>query len=153
MLTALKPVFESDDRRWEPRETIGCPSTVRADGMTPIEVVVQDLSAGGFSFRSADRLPVGAAVQVGLAGSGAAPATVVRVEGVEHGCAFVQPLSPSRLAAAFQNETVVYGVFGTDNARVVPQPVVEKWSRPARGLAWLIGGGIPWICLAAAHFA
>lgn len=153
MLTATKhDQFPSDDRRWDVRETIGLPSTLRGAGHAPADIIVEDLSPSGFLFRSADRFAIDARVQVGLAGSGAADATVVRRDGDLHGCVFARPLSLAQLQAAFSDDVVVQGTFG-GQVMPTPQPVVERWPRPVRAAIWLVGGAAPWLLGAVAYFA
>ncbi|QFT76638.1 PilZ domain-containing protein [Erythrobacter sp. THAF29] len=61
---------------------------------TPEDVVLTDLSVGGCRFASgARKLPLGAPLQIYVAGSGPHRATVKWVEGGEVGVTFTSPLS------------------------------------------------------------
>lgn len=138
-----------DDRRHDERAAVRQSSTVRVIGGTPVEVVVEDLSQTGLLYRAAESLAIGTAVQIGLAGSGAARATVVRRDGDLHGCLFERPLPLDQLAAAFSNGTVVLGSFGAGDLDLLPDPVTRKWPRPVRALVLLTAGAAPWLVLAA----
>lgn len=150
MLSATKlDVPNATDRRQDERAPVGQPSTVRVAGGAPVEVVVEDLSLSGLLYRSTDRLAVGTAIQVGLAGSGAASAAVIRRDGDLHACLFDRPLPIDRLTAAFTNGTVVQGAFGANDLHLSPEPVIAKWPRQVRALVLLSAGAAPWLFFAA----
>ena len=130
----------TDDRRFgADRITIDKPSTVRADDLSPRDVVVEDLSSSGFRFRSDDGLRVGSTIFVGLAGGGMAQARVVRVNDDQHGCEFERPLTGAQLQSAFNSPTVLAVSFPVRYGSTVIAEREEKWPGAVR-LSILLGG-------------
>lgn len=91
-------------RRARARKTVVRPSTLRTDSVEPLDVIVEDLSVSGFCFSSAEPVPVGTSIRVGLAGSGQADAEVTWREGKRHGSRFTPALAQSTIDAAFNDQ-------------------------------------------------
>lgn len=129
-----------DERRGSDRRTIARTSTMRDADARPYAVLVEDLSADGFSMIAGRPLATGSTITIGLPGVGRRDARVVREEGTRHGCAFDAPLSADLLAAAFSGDPVVHGDFSPLPAKLdlSHEPEVDKWSRATR-LAMLVG--------------
>ena len=153
MATAVRKeqLHAGDRRQGDARTPVGQPSTMRIGDGTPSEIEVEDLSCRGLLFRTDQPLNVGAAVQIGLAGAGAAPAVVVRRDGDKHGATFVRPLTPAQLAAAFSGGTVVRALFPSLPTSA-PAPVIARWPRPLRAATWLAAAALPWTVIGAVLF-
>ncbi len=151
MATAVRAeqLDASDRRHGDARTPVGQPSTMRIGDGLPSEIAVEDLSSRGLLFHAGQPLEVGAAVQIGLAGAGAAPAVVVRRDGDKHGAAFVRPLTPAQLAAAFSGGVVVSGLFPSLPTGAGGMPDIALWPRPLRALTWVAAAALPWAVITA----
>jgi len=88
------------------RRPTDAPSTMRADGVTPVDVVVLDISRSGVRIATDAQLDVGQEISIGLAGAGATRAFVTWARNGEYGCAFERPMAPEDEALAFSRAPV-----------------------------------------------
>ena len=88
------------------RRATGAPSTMRADGCTPVDVVVLDISRSGVRIMTDASLEIGQEITIGLAGAGVTRAFVAWARGGEYGCAFERPMAPEEEALAFSRAPV-----------------------------------------------
>jgi len=87
-------------RRAERRETLAA-STLRTEGMRPIDVTVLDFSTTGFRIESAEELSVSSEISIGLPGVGTRPAFIAWRQGDRYGCAFHAPIAQADADRAF----------------------------------------------------
>lgn len=126
------------DARGSVRFNVDHASTVRGMNGEPIDVVVENFSRTGFLFEGDVDFPVGSLISVGLAGSGAREATVMRREGRHHGCEFLVPLPMRELENAFRSrEQMVADIEARlsqrSDAPIVPEEVSAKRPRLTTG--------------------
>ena len=88
------------------RRATAAPSTMRADGCTPVDVVVLDLSRSGVRIMTDAMLEVGQEITIGLAGAGVTRAFVTWGRDGEYGCAFERPIAAEDEALAFSHAPV-----------------------------------------------
>jgi hypothetical protein len=88
------------DSRWAERHPVELDATLRDPDWSPVDVMVEDLSESGFRVTTANDMPVGAEIGLGLAGIGMRQARVVRRAESLYGCEFLAPLSHAELRAA-----------------------------------------------------
>jgi hypothetical protein len=82
------------------RHRVEFDATLRDPAFVPLDVVVEDLSTGGFRIVTSTTLPLAAEIGLGLAGIGTHRARIVwRSEGV-YGCEFLTPLKDDELRTA-----------------------------------------------------
>ena len=140
LLARIELLDERDEseRRTDPRQGVGKPSTARGPDDAAVDVVVKDLSASGLSFTAAAKWEVQSRISVGLAGPGRVSGTIVRREGDIYGCAFDRALTPQQLANAFSANSSP----ARDLAfRQHEFPLEEKWPARTRLLV-MIGLGL-----------
>lgn len=124
------------DRRGVDRRPIGGISTLRDGAARPLDVIVRDLSPTGISLTCVAGLDIGDAVSVALPGFGSYAARVVRRNGDNYGCAFIEEPPVAAVLGSFVRDTVV-----TMTVSVLPVPSVadpDRWPLAARG--WMILG-------------
>jgi hypothetical protein len=88
------------------RRPAAAPSTMRADGVAPVDVVVLDISRSGVRIMTDATLEVGQEITIGLAGAGVTRAYVTWGRNGEYGCAFERPIAPEDEALAFSRAPV-----------------------------------------------
>lgn len=88
------------------RRATDAPSTMRADGGAPVDVVVLDISRSGVRIVTDATLEVGQEITIGLAGAGVTRAYVTWARNGEYGCAFERPMAPEDEALAFSRAPV-----------------------------------------------
>ena len=88
------------------RRPTDAPSTMRADGCTPVDVIVLDISRSGVRILTDAALDVGQEITIGLAGAGVTRAFVAWAGNGEYGCAFERPIAPEDEALAFSHAPV-----------------------------------------------
>ena len=88
------------------RRATDAPSTMRADGGAPVDVVVLDISRSGVRIVTDAVLEVGQEITIGLAGAGVTRAYVTWGRNGEYGCAFERPMAPEDEALAFSRAPV-----------------------------------------------
>jgi hypothetical protein len=88
------------------RRATEAPSTMRADGYTPVDVVVLDISRSGVRIQTDAALDIGQEITIGLAGAGVTHAFVAWARNGEYGCAFERPIAPEDEALAFSHAPV-----------------------------------------------
>lgn len=79
---------------------------MRADGGSPVDVIVLDISRSGVRILTDAQLEVGQEITIGLAGAGVTHAFVSWARGGEYGCAFERPMAPEDEAMAFSHAPV-----------------------------------------------
>jgi hypothetical protein len=84
----------TQEDRCAPRSKVNIPASLRPSGAKSFHTVVHDLSLGGFSATSLNRMHVGAVCWLTLPGLEALQAEVVWWERGLVGCAFANLLSP-----------------------------------------------------------
>lgn len=156
-LSATLYTDDGDSRR-APRRDIRQASTLRDPSLRPLDVLVHDLSVSGLRLTCPVPLELGSIVRIGLPAIGPAKARIVRRDGNDYGCDFVQPISESAVAGAFRGDPVV--PIGTvplpTGEEAFPEPQVERWPGALRvgfifgasSLLWLAIVG-PWLIWAA----
>ena len=88
------------DGREAERHSVEFDATLRDPAFLPLDVVVEDLSTGGFRVVTDTDLPLAAEIGLGVAGIGTHGARVVwRGEGI-YGCEFLIPLKDDELRMA-----------------------------------------------------
>ncbi|MES2441266.1 MAG: hypothetical protein V4574_00420 [Pseudomonadota bacterium] len=90
------------DARGGVRFAVDQASVARGMDGAPMDVIVENFSRTGFLFTGDADLPVGTLVSIGLSGPGAREASVVRRDGLRHGCEFLVPLPASDMDKAFR---------------------------------------------------
>jgi len=88
------------------RRPADAPSTMRADGCMPVDVVVLDISRSGVRILTDATLEIGQEITIGLAGAGVTRAFVAWARDGEYGCAFERPIAPEDEALAFSHAPV-----------------------------------------------
>lgn len=88
------------------RRSTDAPSTMRADGGAPVDVVVLDISRSGVRIMTDAALEIGQEISIGLAGAGVTRAYVTWGRNGEYGCAFERPMAPEDEALAFSRAPV-----------------------------------------------
>jgi hypothetical protein len=94
-----------DDDRLAERYPVMLDGTLRSPQAVPQDVIIDDLSAGGFRTGVAMGLVVGDVITLGIFGVGLRPARVMRESDGSYGCQFLTPLSAEELAAALAGLT------------------------------------------------
>lgn len=84
------------------------PSTMRAKGAAPIDVIVIDVSATGVRIETTAELEVGQEISIGLAGAGTTRAFVAWKRDSHYGCQFEMKLEPEGEAQAFSRAPVIH---------------------------------------------
>ena len=97
---------QTKETRKARRRTAKAPSTMRADGREPVDVVVLDISRSGVRILTDADLSVGQEISIGLAGAGVTRAFVTWARDGEYGCAFERPIAPEDEARAFSQAPV-----------------------------------------------
>lgn len=97
---------QRQDARGAERRAAEAPSTMRADGGTPHDVVVLDISRSGVRILSDAELSVGQEISIGLAGAGVTRAFVSWARNGEYGCAFERPIGAEQEALAFSQVSI-----------------------------------------------
>jgi hypothetical protein len=146
-------LYLSDDRRAAERVAVGAETTMRVDG-TPLNAEVEDLSETGCLIRptAGVALSVGDKVRIGLPGTGAFDAEVVRAVGNAVGCRFARPLTGEQLAAAFASDVVVAGEWSPEET---PAGDANRDKLPVRTrLAIIVGLSVGlWVAIGAIVYA
>jgi hypothetical protein len=134
------------------------PSTLRASGAAPVDVMVIDVSATGVRISTAAQLEVGQEISIGLAGAGSSRAFVAWKRDDQYGCRFERPLEADGAAKAFSRSEVVH--LGRMVSAVEPggrDPLRELWlhhrwwKMPLDAIlvfvveAGLVGAGVWWM--------
>ena len=88
------------------RRATDAPSTMRADGCTPVDVIVLDISRSGVRIMTDAVLEIGQEITIGLAGAGVTRAFVTWAREGEYGCAFERPIAAEDEALAFSQAPV-----------------------------------------------
>lgn len=120
-------------------------SDTDARSETP-EIVVYDLSAGGFSFSSPKTLSVGMILTADLPEAGEVNGSIKWASDGRYGCQFDRPLNTAELAAArLKSQPTLVPISPVDVIESTPEPAIEQWSMSTRGAIWLAGATFPWI--------
>ncbi|USI73857.1 PilZ domain-containing protein [Sphingomonas morindae] len=106
------------------RIKIGRRGTVRERTRVASDVAVIDLSTTGVRFTAEPPLEIGALVSLGIPGLGMQAARVMRVNGIEHGAAFLMPISAEDVVRAGIAETVAEGNFPQMRDRIRTQEAI-----------------------------
>ena len=106
-----------ESRAAERREAMA-PSTMRAAGIPPIDVIVLDISATGVRLLTNAELSVGQEISIGLPGVGATRAYVAWCRDDQYGCVFERPIGQESAERAFAGGTVV--TLGSGEAVTAP---------------------------------
>lgn len=101
------------DGRKATRRIVNIAGALREDGSKTSQIVVLDISTGGFKCDTSEPCEEGSEVWLKVAGFEAKRSRVVWVRGSEAGCEFETPLHPSDLEAivAPAPRKIVKGVF------------------------------------------
>lgn len=95
------------------RRIVNLAAALREDGATTAQVVVLDISVGGFKAEAPEPMEEGAEVWLKVAGFEAKRSRVIWTKGTEIGCEFEMPLHPRELEQIVQPKPrkIVKGVF------------------------------------------
>jgi len=104
--SSLIETEQTMNARTAERRATDAPSTMRADGCTPVDVVVLDISRSGVRIMTDAALDIGQEITIGLAGAGVTRAFVTWGRDGEYGCAFERPIAPEDEALAFSRAPV-----------------------------------------------
>jgi len=138
----------STDRRNSDRRPVDRPSTLRQDGASPLDVVVNDLSCHGFNVTLSNPPAIGSTISIGLPGIGRRLGTVARVTGDQVGCQFSVPLDDASVTAAFAVDPVVTGLFtALPVLDLDHEPHVEKWHPAMRATLIVASASAAWTML------
>jgi len=148
---ALTAQLYRDDRGSE-RFSVAFDATLRDPSHLPVDVVVEDLSVGGFRMQTRAELAEGVEIGLGLAGIGMHRARVVWRDAGTYGCEFVTPLTSADVGVALgapSSAPVVLprlGPWGPVQVDTDPdERVVRKLPRPVRLLVIIVGAIACWI--------
>ena len=95
------------------RRIVNLAAALREDGATTAQVVVHDISVGGFKAEAPEPMEEGAEVWLKVPGFEAKRSRVIWTKGKEVGCEFEMPLHPRELEQIVQPKPrkIVKGVF------------------------------------------
>ncbi|PVX31061.1 PilZ domain-containing protein [Sphingomonas pokkalii] len=88
------------DGRWTERHQVELEATLRDSAWAPLDVVIEDVSPGGFRVVAGAQMAVGDKIALGVAGLGTREARVVWGDEGIYGCEFIVPLSKEDLHTA-----------------------------------------------------
>lgn len=88
------------DGRWTDRHQVEIEATLRDSAWSPLDVVIEDVSPGGFRVVAGADLAIGDKIALGVAGLGTREARVVWGDQGIYGCEFLIPLSSEDLRTA-----------------------------------------------------
>lgn len=154
MLAANLYETVSDDRRAAERPVLGREGTIRTADTPPQAVVVHDLTRDGCRISTPLRFASNDVVGIGIGGVGITLARIAWADRGVYGCAFLDPLRPGCVTAAFEASNLVALPVPQGFARQQP-PADEapRWSRAATA-AFVLGGGLlGWAAIGAAALA
>ena len=137
-----------EDARKAKRKFAGREATLRDAVERPIDIVVEDLSIGGFGMSTTEDLPVGCVLNLRLPGIGKRKVRVVRRFGLNYGCEFAQSLSDAELGGALNGGSVVTGSFmSPEGSTSVLRARDAKLTTPLR--VGVLGGmvGVLWLAI------
>jgi hypothetical protein len=130
----VEEVLHAGMRRAERRST-RAPSTLRTDGMRPIDVTVVDVSTTGLGVETSEDLRISDEISIGLPGVGTRRAFIAWRRDNRYGCAFYSPLDESDLARAFLGANLV--PLGTPQQALVATPSVTRAPEVEHDHWWL----------------
>lgn len=107
------------------------------------DIVVEDLSSGGFSFQLGRSLAIGEVIIVNFPDSTQVAAKIVWQTGHRSGCEFERRLSRAELAVArlkAEPSLSEAKLIGSKNSADQP-----RYSRRVRALIWIAGAIVPWV--------
>lgn len=138
-----------DDDRLAERYPVILDGTLRNPQAEPQDVIIDDLSAGGFRTSVAMSLVVGDVITLGIFGVGLRLARVMRESEGSYGCQFITPLSTEELAAALCGLTPPEPVLLYQRAAaspIEPEGQETEWSLSPRLriLSIAMAGIVPW---------
>jgi hypothetical protein len=119
----LEDILPARMRRAERRST-RAPSTLRTDGMRPIDVTVVDVSTTGLGVETDEDLRISDEISIGLPGVGTRRAFIAWRRDNRYGCAFYSPLEEADMARAFLGANLV--PLGTPQQALVAAPSVTR---------------------------
>ena len=118
----LKYSYSADERGAE-RYRLLLPASAEKPGSGVIDIVVHDLSTGGFLVETQAPLSVGSEITLDIPQAGSIAAEVTWSSGSFFGGQFLEPLSPAAVTAAFAASRVVWPNFTTgSSADRLPAP-------------------------------
>ena len=143
------------------RHRVEFDATLRDPAFLPLDVVIEDLSTGGFRVVTDANLPLAAEIGLGLAGIGTHRARIVwRSDGI-YGCEFLTPLKDDDLRTALSAPSSEPLVLPSPApGYTLPQADQEQWRDEQSGLslrgrlysiigaaivAWLAVIGLGWV--------
>jgi len=119
----MDTVLHAGLRRAERRAT-RAPSTLRTDGMRPIDVTVVDVSTTGLGVETHEELNISDEISIGLPGVGTRRAFIAWRRDNRYGCAFYSPLDEDDMARAFLGANLV--ALGAQQIVHVAKPSVTR---------------------------
>ena len=140
----MDDVLDAGMRRAERRST-RAPSTLRTDGMRPIDVTVVDVSTTGLGVETEENLRISDEISIGLPGVGTRRAFIAWRRDNRYGCAFYSPLDEADMSRAFLSANLV--PLGTAQQALLAAPSVTRapevehnhWSLPLDAILVTLG--------------
>jgi len=127
-----------NSNRWHERTSVQRRTTLRDEGGTASDVILEDLSLTGFRMSSTDTVVPGQSILVGLEGVGVRAAKVVWSKDDAAGCEFDNPISRSEMDATMNASVVIANAFAftkapaeEDAPELAPQPGLSRRRRCA----------------------
>lgn len=154
MLAASLHETTTDDRRTAVRPVLEREGTVRASDVAPQPVVVHDLTRDGCRIATAATFARDDVIGIGIGGVGITLARIAWANEGFYGCAFVEPLRPGRVTAAFeQSNLVAFPSASQGGWEATKTDEARRWSRPITAAIVLGGGLLCWSAIGAAVLA
>lgn len=144
------------DERTADRQPVSLDATMRKPDQRPVDILIEDLSAGGFRMTTDEALTLDDAISVGISGIGRRDARIVRRSGSSYGCEFFVSIDVAEIERAQTVQTIVRPDFGTMPAMVVADPAldpVEQRIRRLRGPILAVATIAPWVAIGAVAHA
>ncbi|WP_445192446.1 PilZ domain-containing protein [Sphingomonas sp. Tas61C01] len=144
------------DERTADRQPVSLDATLRKPDQRPVDILIEDLSAGGFRMTTIEALSLGDAISVGISGIGRREARVVRRSGSSYGCEFDAAVAVAEIERAQTVETIVHADFGTVPAGIAGDPALDPFEqriRRLRGPILAVATVAPWVAIGAVAHA
>lgn len=108
-----------------------------------LDIVVEDLSSGGFSFQLGRNLAIGDQIIVNLPDSTQIAARIVWQTSDRSGCEFERRLSRAELAVARLKAEPKLSETSDKGSRSIAGE--QRYSRRVRAIIWILGAVLPWV--------
>ena len=108
-----------------------------------LDILVEDLSSGGFSFQLGRSLAIGDLIIVNLPDSTQIAAKIVWQTGDRVGCEFERRLSRAELAVARLKAEPKLSEMSAKGSQGIADE--QRYSRRVRAIIWILGAVLPWV--------